>query len=957
VNTEFSIEIEYPRLINACIITALQRELQKDRGEGFQKLKTNEERLKWAIQYGDVNLLRALLKEGASFHYDAIAHGFVEPNQEIAGILYAKQKADQKVNGRPMIVQAVLDNDIALLTHLINDYCDINAQDPNGLTALMMAAEIGHTEIAALLLRNKVDPNLMSTNGLTALMFAAMHGHHKIVDLLIRKGAPLNVQGTYGQTALMAAVKKGHPTLVDLLVKNGAGINLKDHNGLTALMGAAHFGHIKIVDYLIQKGADPHLKSTQGGTALMIAAQEGYTQIIDLLLQHGADPNLQTDQGHTALWVACFKNKNEHMVKLLLKYGATLESISEEDLSTLSPKIQKMIDNKRRVDLPVDGMPPIVQFARDSNIGAVRRLIKNFCDINAQDPTGKTALMVAAYQGHTELVKVLLEAKAKLDLKDIAGITALVFAAYQGHTKIVDWLLKKGADPHLKSTQGGTALMIAAQEGHAKVVEVLLKKETNPSTLNQALAIAKQHARDPVAKLIEHSLATQEFQSAGNTAVITLLNDLVSTKPSTTQQGALPSFCDVESFEEYLTRTQYTQPRSGHCPLQLPERVSTAEWHAVLEKPDPNKAASDATSDRSSMGEAGAFVATLIAAVGSAIAYSLHQEHALLHAVLTHQDANAFKRLWVRTLSTQTRQALTSFLLETPLFALRFFSENLELLKQDRWNTFLNVFWDRDNGLNMVFSTNLDRAISNLTVQDIATLYLKIAQSSVATPSLKTVTRIMLEALSRDERYVSHTTLQHALRELSHSLTRFDREKIDALFRLLSIQPSAHYDPSEIQREILNQLCDFYAAQHPLTIQRVWFETLFSKHVPKMNKELFGNNIEEGQLEDPLTLEPLDLNRRDGMTVITLPNKMVYYIGAFRSVFDSILPQQYPTKEALVKAIRDYHANPVEIPPHSVIDSYNIRLLQRDLMGLNRPHDEDWLSQLQLLLDELEGRV
>ena len=72
-----------------------------------------------------------------------------------------------------------------------------------------------------------------------------------------------------------------------------------------------------------------------------------------------------------------------------------------------------------------------------------------FNDNNAVDSqdeySGKTPLVCASLNGHTETVKLLLDAGAAVDTQDVYGTTPLVFASEEGHTEIVKLLLDAGA--------------------------------------------------------------------------------------------------------------------------------------------------------------------------------------------------------------------------------------------------------------------------------------------------------------------------------------------------------------------------------------------------------------------------------------------------------------------------------------------------------------------------------
>jgi len=106
----------------------------------------------------------------------------------------------------------------------------------------------------------------------------------------------------------------------------------------------------------------------------------------------------------------------------------------------------------------------------------VSLLLKAGADVNAKNNDGETALMLASAFGHTEIVSLLLKAEADVNAKDKQGWTALMDASCSGHTEVVSLLLKAGADVNAKPNYGETALMLASDFGHTEVVSLLLLK-------------------------------------------------------------------------------------------------------------------------------------------------------------------------------------------------------------------------------------------------------------------------------------------------------------------------------------------------------------------------------------------------------------------------------------------------------------------------------------------------
>lgn len=82
-----------------------------------------------------------------------------------------------------------------------------------------------------------------------------------------------------------------------------------------------------------------------------------------------------------------------------------------------------------------------VQLMDASNAGnapRVQKLVRTNVDINARDIHGFTPLILAAYSGHIEVVKILLLAGANPRLTDNNGVNATTYAISQGHLEIAD---------------------------------------------------------------------------------------------------------------------------------------------------------------------------------------------------------------------------------------------------------------------------------------------------------------------------------------------------------------------------------------------------------------------------------------------------------------------------------------------------------------------------------------
>ena len=95
-----------------------------------------------------------------------------------------------------------------------------------------------------------------------------------------------------------------------------------------------------------------------------------------------------------------------------------------------------------------------------------QNFIEYFEDMSQEEKN--KVLINASKRGHTEMVKVLIDAGADVHVEND---WALQWASYYGHIEVVKLLLDAGADVHAKND---LALRYASANGHIEVVKLLL---------------------------------------------------------------------------------------------------------------------------------------------------------------------------------------------------------------------------------------------------------------------------------------------------------------------------------------------------------------------------------------------------------------------------------------------------------------------------------------------------
>ncbi len=109
--------------------------------------------------------------------------------------------------------------------------------------------------------------------------------------------------------------------------------------------------------------------------------------------------------------------------------------------------------------------------------------------------SGDTALHLAAYEGHDNIVALLLKRGANPNQTNKNGENPLHYAAHEGRPRIVTLLLERGADLTQKNIFELTPLDMASVHPRSGVREILLNRRWNPLRSAFVRAVAQFQAR------------------------------------------------------------------------------------------------------------------------------------------------------------------------------------------------------------------------------------------------------------------------------------------------------------------------------------------------------------------------------------------------------------------------------------------------------------------------------
>ena len=123
--------------------------------------------------------------------------------------------------------------------------------------------------------------------------------------------------------------------------------------------------------------------------------------------------------------------------------------------------------------------------AKQGNLEEVMRLIQEDPEIvDVPNENDESALHLASFNGHVEVVSYLLDHGANIYKNGSYGGTALLNASGMGHLEVVELLLSRKADPTICNDFGWTPLMAASNGGYVNVVRCLVRNKAVRATID-----------------------------------------------------------------------------------------------------------------------------------------------------------------------------------------------------------------------------------------------------------------------------------------------------------------------------------------------------------------------------------------------------------------------------------------------------------------------------------------
>ncbi|XP_042547945.1 ankyrin repeat and KH domain-containing protein 1 isoform X5 [Dipodomys spectabilis] len=329
--------------------------------------------------------------------------------------------------------------------------------DPEVLRRLTSSVSCALDEAAAALTRMRAENSHNAGQVDTrSLAEACSDGDVNAVRKLLDEGRSVNEHTEEGESLLCLACSAGYYELAQVLLAMHANVEDRGNKGdITPLMAASSGGYLDIVKLLLLHDADVNSQSATGNTALTYACAGGFVDIVKVLLNEGANIEDHNENGHTPLMEAASAGHVE-VARVLLDHGAGINTHSNE----FKESALTLACYKGHLDM-------------------VRFLLEAGADQEHKTDEMHTALMEACMDGHVEVARLLLDSGAQVNMPADSFESPLTLAACGGHVELAALLIERGANLEEVNDEGYTPLMEAAREGHEEMVALLLAQGAN----------------------------------------------------------------------------------------------------------------------------------------------------------------------------------------------------------------------------------------------------------------------------------------------------------------------------------------------------------------------------------------------------------------------------------------------------------------------------------------------
>ncbi|KAG5500393.1 hypothetical protein JKF63_03485 [Porcisia hertigi] len=131
----------------------------------------------------------------------------------------------------------------------------------------------------------------------------------------------------------------------------------------------------------------------------------------------------------------------------------------------------------------VDAFLDCARYNEDGDLDLLRAYLEvNPSDIDARDEQGRTAVHMAAANGHMVILEMLFQFNPQPNIPNDEGNTALHFAALNNRVAAAEALIERGWRPAERNVMGKTALQLIYEKQYNEMESLLISRDDTLDT-------------------------------------------------------------------------------------------------------------------------------------------------------------------------------------------------------------------------------------------------------------------------------------------------------------------------------------------------------------------------------------------------------------------------------------------------------------------------------------------
>ena len=251
-----------------------------------------------------------------------------------------------------------------------------------------------------------------------------------------------------------------------------------------------------------------------------------------------------------------------------------VETVEEIDASDLieSRQEERLVEQRVLIRCDRHFSTGLHRASAMGDIDLVRAMVGSLLreDLDADDPEGTTPLMRAAFHGHADVVRMLVESGATIDLENSRGRTAMMEAVIQNHPSVVWELMMLGGEYTRQNRFKQVPLQMAIRYDVPENRERVHEDEFGTEFTVMELVTDIAHLRDEHRKLLI-AISTQNYQqveeivNGGELHRPCHIHQLHAEKP---MLEATVEECKAKA-EHYRNEMEFCRKTSNECDIRV----------------------------------------------------------------------------------------------------------------------------------------------------------------------------------------------------------------------------------------------------------------------------------------------------------------------------------------------------------------------------------------------------